>query len=69
MMEIRGLCIACAHYKYLGIWMRDGRGQTPNDPVGLCYACRDACEPLRGPCSSRCFCSAMRQAGIAEVKP
>lgn len=65
-MNITGLCIACAHYKELGLWMRDNNGQTPSEPQGLCFACRDAAEPVRGPCDTRCLCGDRRRSQIAE---
>ncbi len=61
-----GLCIACAHHKELGLWKRNAYGQTPDDPEGLCVACRDAAMPVRGPCSDTCRCGEKRRGTTAE---
>jgi hypothetical protein len=69
MTEVVGLCIACAHYKALGLYERDEHGQTPRDPHGLCFECRDAALSVRGPCDTRCFCASRRSMTIRDIAP
>lgn len=64
--DVVGLCIACAHHKPLGLWRRE-RGQTPPEPEGLCFECRDLALPARGPCDSEmCLCASKRKENLAE---
>ncbi len=51
-----GECLACGHIHALAVWKDAPLADVTH---GLCEACRDAAEHLRGPCSPErgCLCS------------